>query len=119
MQGPQFLTQVNGDLPADLNNLQATETGQYAKSAVDRATRGQLVKVVNLDASKGGAYVTNTDQYVGNIKAITAHEAAVVAVVSASMAGDLSAVPIPAGMTWFVDAQSVTPASGKVTIYAK
>jgi len=119
MNGPQFLTQANGDLPADLSNIPATRTGQFAKSAVDDATRSQLVKVVNLDASKGGAYVTNTDTYVGNIKAITAHEAAVVNVVSANMSGDLSAVPIPAGMTWFVDAQQVTPVSGKVTIYAK
>lgn len=119
MTGPQFLTQQNGDLPADLSNIPATETGQFAKSAVDRTSRAQLVKVVNLDASKGGAYVTNTDTYAGNIKAIAAHEAAVVAVVSDSMSGDLSAVPIPAGMTWFVDAQQVTPASGKITIYAK
>jgi len=119
MSGQQFLTQTSGALPADLSNIPATEQGQFAKSAVDRVTRAQLVKVVNLDASKGGAYVTNTDQYVGNIKAITAHEAAVVNVESTSMSGDLSAVPIPAGMTWFVDAQKVTPVSGKVTIYAK
>lgn len=114
-----FLTQTNGDLPANPNGVPSYETEQFASVGVDRTTRSLLTKVVNLDASKGGAYVTNTDQYVGNIKAITAHEAAVVNVTSASMAGDLSAVPIPAGMTWFVDAQSVTPVSGKVTIYAK
>jgi hypothetical protein len=119
MTGPQFLTQQSGELPADLVNIPATETGQYAKSAVDRATRGQLVKVVNLDASKGGAYVTDTSTYVGDFKAIKAHEAAVVAVVSANMSGDLSAVVIPAGDTWFCECQSVTPASGKITIYAK
>lgn len=113
-----FLTNTDGSLP-DLSTLPATDVGQYAKVGVDRTTRGKLVKVVNLDASKGGAYVTNTDTYAGNIKAITAHEAAVVNVVSANMSGDLSAVPIPAGMTWFVDAQQVTPVSGKVSIYAK
>lgn len=119
MSGQQFLTQTSGALPADLSNIPATEQGQFAKSAVDRVTRAQLVKVVNLDASKGGAYVTDTSAYVGDFKAITAHEAAVVAVESENMTGDLSAVVIPAGMTWFCECQRVTPASGKITIYAK
>jgi len=119
MSGDHFLTQTSGALPADLSNIPATDQGQFAKVAVDRVTRAKLVKVVNLDASKGGAYVTNTDTYAGNIKAVAAHEDSVVAFVSESMAGDLSAVPIPKGMVYLIDAQQVTPASGKITIYAK
>lgn len=119
MSGDQFLTQQSGALPADLSNIPATDQGQFAKAAVDRATRARLVKVVNLDASKGGAYVTDTSTYVGDFKAIKAHEDSVVTVVSANMSGDLSAVPIAKGDTWFCECQSVTPVSGKITIYAK
>lgn len=39
-----FLTQTNGALPADLSNLKATEVEQHAKVAVDRQTRGLLVR---------------------------------------------------------------------------
>lgn len=39
-----FLTQTNGALPADLQNLKATEVEQHAKVAVDRQTRSLLVR---------------------------------------------------------------------------
>lgn len=62
-----FLTQTNGALPADLNNLKAYEVEQHAKVAVDRLTRGLLVRVVgqgdrpNTAATSGQTgTVTNT-----------------------------------------------------------
>lgn len=38
-----FLTKQDGSLP-DVNNLKATDTGQYAKVAVDRQSRAMLVR---------------------------------------------------------------------------
>lgn len=73
----------------------------------------------NLKAEAGGLYITDTSAHTGNWDAITAVEAAVATLVSPTIAGTLTSVPIPAGVTIFGYFTSITLASGKVFAYTR
>lgn len=74
-------------------------------------------KIKNLKGEKGGIYITDTSAHVGDFDSIQALEATVCDLVSATITGTLTSVPIPAGSIIFGKFTSVTLASGKVIAY--
>lgn len=71
----------------------------------------------------GGQYFSDTSAHAGNWGAIFAHSAAVVGTATSEarngMAGTLTSVAIPAGVTWFANLSTFTLASGAVTAYLR
>ncbi|MEO6569467.1 MAG: hypothetical protein ABIO94_11945 [Opitutaceae bacterium] len=77
------------------------------------------INIANLKAELGGIYITDTAPHTGNFDTIIAVEAGVGALVSPTITGTLSAVPLPVGVPIFGLFTSITLASGKVFAYNK
>ena len=74
----------------------------------------------NNKGQSGGIYITDTDAHTGDFDAITALEVAVIAtLVSSTITGTLTSVPLPAGVTIFGRFSSIDLASGKVIAYTR
>lgn len=74
-------------------------------------------RITNMKGNKGGVYITDTAAHVGDFDMIFVHAAAVGALVSSNITGDLSAVALPVGTYYYGRFSSITLASGKVTAY--
>jgi hypothetical protein len=75
-------------------------------------------RITNLKGDRGGIYITDTSAHTGDFDAITALEATVVAeLVSNTITGTLTSVPIPSGATIYGRFSSIDLASGKVFAY--
>lgn len=126
-----FLTNPDGSLPENVNNLPTTELGNRAQVAVDRATRGLLVKQAGfgesdsaalgldggiiIDSASPVALPTGKTRFYA-IKAITEFVIAT-ATLAPGWSGSLNGKTILAGDVVLVGFTALTPTSGQAIVY--